>query len=163
MFERNQRIAVRDYLKQKIHNLNEYSIKYQHRMIMEMLSANKQVKRQRSIYRSQKLLQAADKTTDLTVSRLKNNFNDELTAKRLALQMKAQLRKRNEVTTTNLDTQVEKAENLELRSYKLQDRKLELKQQLEINQDLDQEMKDYIKFEKDKNVRMMKELAQLKS
>lgn len=45
LFERNQRIAVRDYLKQKIHNINEYSIKYQHRMIMEMLSANKQVKR----------------------------------------------------------------------------------------------------------------------
>lgn len=65
---RNQSIAVRDYLKQKIHNLNEYSIKYQHRQIMELLEASKKVKEERIITGAQKLHEVAEMTVNTTMT-----------------------------------------------------------------------------------------------
>ena len=43
------------------------------------------------------------------------------------------------------------SEDSEMRTFDLKDRKRELKHDLEVNEDLDTEVADYLKFEKEKN------------
>lgn len=59
-------------------------------------------------------------------------------------------RQRNQATTSKLFDVIKKSEDSELKTFELKDRKRELKHELEIDADVDTEIADYLKFEKEK-------------
>ena len=63
-FQRNQHIAVLDYLKEHKQDAKAYKIKYQYRSIVELLDTDKVVQHFRARHNKDKLQQIADKTTN---------------------------------------------------------------------------------------------------
>lgn len=58
---------------------------------------------------------------------------------------------RNAATTDQLYKMIKLSEDTEMKTFDLRDRKRELKHDLEVNDDLDTEVANYLKFEKEKN------------
>ena len=57
---------------------------------------------------------------------------------------------------------IKQSEDSELKTFELRDKKIELKHEVEISLDLDQQIIDYLKFEKDKSKKKQDILASLK-
>ena len=78
VFQRNRHIAVLDEISDRIKDANDYKIKYQYRVLLELLQADKLVQKIRAQHKKKSIEKIASKTTNDTLAELNELFTGEM-------------------------------------------------------------------------------------
>ena len=92
-------------------------------------------------------------TSDKAVRAMQDRHAEEMAIENRRMQAERNKRKKK-VTVDRLERVIRNAETREMRTFELRDNQKELKHELEISEDIDQEISDYIKFEQNKGKKL---------